>query len=147
MTARTARVEETHTTRADGTRPKRWTRPGRLDAPTPPAGVKYRWIREKYVGEADETNVLMREREGYVPLTKEEAGGYPTKVGGLILCKIDKEISDDRERQIGEVTRAQMRSVNETLGRELQEDKRMPVIKTHKSRTTFGQPRPTSFQD
>lgn len=121
--------------------------PGRLDGPTPPAGVKHRWIRESYVGVADETNVMMKERYGYVPVSKEEAAGHPTRVGGLILMKIDQAMADARAAYQRDLTHAQMRSVNETLGREAQEDHRMPVTKSHKSRTTYGQPRQTSFQD
>ena len=95
-------------TREKTARRQPWRPPSRLDAPEPPAGFQYRWIRAEVMGQEDKKNVASRMREGYEPVRLEELGDFeaPTvedgtmkgvvSVGGLLLAKIPKEIVDER---------------------------------------------------
>lgn len=139
-------------TRAADNRPERkkvWQRPGRLDAPAPKDGMHYRWIRKSMLGQDDNTNMQMRQREGYEPVPEEELQqmGYPSEVGGLRLCRIDKDIADSRREHFRQQNREQMQAVDSSLMRDAQEDRRMPIQADRRSQTTYGGPRPTRFQD
>tara|TARA_R100001086_G_scaffold167878_1_gene91185 strand:- start:46 stop:453 length:408 start_codon:yes stop_codon:yes gene_type:complete len=112
-------------------------------------GITYRWIRESILGQDDKTNVSKRFREGFAVVRPEELPGYhdlPTVddgrhagvigVGGLILCKIDKGIADQRNDFFEQQTNNQMSAVENDLMRE--ENPAMPISKEIKSRVTFG---------
>ena len=45
-----------------------------LDAPEPPPGYQFRWIREATRGQDDKSNMSKRIREGYEPVRAED---YP----------------------------------------------------------------------
>jgi len=64
MTDRNSRSAEV---RENKTRRKPWQPPSSLDAPKPPPGYKYRWIRESILGQDDKTNMSKRIREGLEP--------------------------------------------------------------------------------
>ena len=142
-------------TRETNTRPKAWKMPSALELPEEAVelaesqGITYRWIRESILGQDDKTNVSKRFREGFAVVRPEELPGYhdlPTVddgrhagvigVGGLILCKIDKEIADQRNDFFEQQTNNQMSAVENDLMRE--ENPAMPISKEIKSRVTFG---------
>ena len=62
--------ERTHRsteTRDQDERNESWQPPSILPDPTPIAGYTFRWIRTSMIGHADNTNVSMKFREGWVP--------------------------------------------------------------------------------
>ena len=63
-------------TREKTARRQPWRPPSRLDAPEPPAGFSYRWIRAEIMGQEDKKNVASRMREGYEPVRLEELGDF-----------------------------------------------------------------------
>tara|TARA_Y100001951_G_scaffold83753_1_gene72838 strand:+ start:153 stop:650 length:498 start_codon:yes stop_codon:yes gene_type:complete len=142
-------------TRETNTRPKAWKMPSALELPEEAVkqaesqGLTYRWVRESILGQDDKTNVSKRLREGFEVVKPEELIGshdLPTVdegrhagvigVGGLILCKIDKEIADQRNNFFEQQTHNQMTAVENDLMRE--ENPAMPISKEIKSRVTFG---------
>ena len=145
---------KTRTSRSSQTREKTarrqpWRPPSRLDAPTPPAGFKYRWIRAEVMGQEDKKNVSARMREGYEPVRLEELGDFdaPTvedgtmkgvvSVGGLLLAKIPKEIVDERNEYYRQQTEDQQEAVDNNLLRE--QHPSMPIDNpSRQSRVSFG---------
>ena len=142
-------------TRETNTRPKAWKMPSALELPEEAVkqaesqGLTYRWVRESILGQDDKTNVSKRLREGFEVVRPDELPGFhdlPTVddgrhagvigVGGLILCKIDKEIADQRNNFFEQQTHNQMTAVENDLMRE--ENPAMPISKEIKSRVTFG---------
>ena len=142
-------------TRETNTRPKAWKMPSALELPEEAVelaesqGISYRWIRESVLGQDDKTNVSKRFREGFAVVRPEELPGFhdlPTVddgrhagvigVGGLILCKIDKEIADQRNNFFEQQTNNQMTAVENDLMRE--ENPAMPISREIKSKVTFG---------
>ena len=142
-------------TRETNTRPKAWKMPSALELPEEAVelaksqGISYRWVRESVLGQDDKTNVSKRFREGFAVVRPEELPGYhdlPTVddgrhagvigVGGLILCKIDKEIADQRNDFFEQQTNNQMTAVENDLMRE--ENPAMPISREIKSKVTFG---------
>ena len=124
--------KKTRTSRSSQTREKTarrqpWRPPSRLDAPEPPAGFQYRWIRAEVMGQEDKKNVAARMREGYEPVRLEELGDFdaPTvedgtmkgvvSVGGLLLAKIPKEIVDERNAYFRQQTEDQQEAVDNNL--------------------------------
>lgn len=146
MVRRTSRTDET---RESGERKRNWQRRSMLPTPDPRPGIKFRWVRTSTMGQADNTNVSSRFREGYTPVKAED---YPElkivsdldsrfkdniEVGGLMLCSIPEEIAQDRVE--GQLDQAQ--SAIEAVDRHYmsQNDSRMPVLQPERStRTTFG---------
>ena len=142
-------------TRETNTRPYAWKMPSALELPDEAVelaesqGITYRWIRESILGQDDKTNVSKRFREGFAVVRPEELPGFhdlPTVddgrhagvigVGGLILCKIDKEIADQRNNFFEQQTNNQMTAVENDLMRE--ENPAMPISREIKSKVTFG---------
>ena len=149
------RASRSSDTRAKDDRPKVWKMPSALELPeeaielAESQGLTYRWIRESILGQDDKTNVSKRFREGFEPVRPDELPGFhdlPTVddgrhagvigVGGLILCKIDKTIADQRNDFFEQQTQNQMTAVENDLMRE--ENPAMPISKEIKSRVTFG---------
>ena len=130
---------------------KPWTPPQVLETPEPPPGMVYRWVRTHIRGEDDKTNVHMRFREGFEPVSPKEVEGYdlPTidegkhagtiGVGGLILCKIPKETVDERNSHYERQTDQQMKAVDNDLMRE--ENPAMPISRDRKTQVSFGSPK------
>ena len=149
MTDRNSRSAEV---RVEKTRRKPWQPPSSLDAPKPPPGYKYRWIRESILGREDKTNMSKRIREGFEPVRAETHPEFqgPTiedgkhagviGVGGLILAKIDEEIVAEREEYFQEMTDASMQAVDSELMRE--SNPIMPIEPPRRqSKTEFGSKR------
>jgi len=136
-------------TREKTARRQPWRPPSRLDAPEPPAGFQYRWIRAEIMGQEDKKNVASRMREGYEPVRLEELGDFeaPTvedgtmkgvvSVGGLLLAKIPKEIVDERNEYFRQQTEDQQEAVDKNLLRE--QHPSMPIDNPNRqSRVSFG---------
>jgi len=108
----------------------------------------HRWIRTSMLGQADNTNVSQKMREGWVPVIaseypeidfrEESDTRYPNNIeyGGLLLCAIPIEQLDKRHEYYNKMAVSQMESVENSFLRE--EDPRMPLYKENSSRTTFG---------
>jgi len=149
------RTSRSADTREKDNRPKIWKMPSALEIPEEAAeqaksqGITYRWVRESVLGQDDKTNVSKRFREGFVPVKPEELPGFhdlPTVddgrhagiigVGGLILCKIDQDIADQRNKFFEQQTMNQMTAVENDLMRE--ENPSMPITTSRSSKVTFG---------
>ena len=149
------RASRSSDTRAKDDRPKVWKMPSALELPdeaielAESQGLTYRWIRESILGQDDKTNVSKRFREGFEPVRPDELPGFhdlPTVddgrhagvigVGGLILCKIDKNIADQRNDFFEQQTQNQMAAVENDLMRE--ENPSMPISSKMSSKVTFG---------
>ena len=58
------------------------------------------------------------------------------EVAGLLLCKVPKELMDQRKAYFSQKNQAQMDSVDSNFMRE--NDARMPLFKEKRSTTSFG---------
>ena len=136
-------------TRSKSERPKVWVPPSSLDAPKPPEGFRYRWIRAESMGFQDTKNITGRLREGYELVRAEEvenASDYPVVeegrykgvigVGGLLLAKVPEEIAKQREDYMRRQHEARNEAVENDLMKE--QDQRMPINVERQSRVTFG---------
>jgi hypothetical protein len=135
--------------RAKTARLKPWQPPSLLDAPTPPSGFIYRWLRESMVGVEDKANMSKRIREGWEPVRADEHPEFeaPTVeegrhagvigVGGLILAKMPIETVEQRRAYYNKMASDQMEAVDSNLMRE--SDSRMPISQPNrKTQVTFG---------
>jgi len=153
-------VDEIKTTESDRTprsaesrdkvsRRKPWQPPSLLDAPPPPQGYVYRWIRESMIGQNDPANMSKRIREGWEPVRAEDHPDFEAPsidegrhagvigVGGLILAKIPKETVDERRAYYQNVADQQIQAVDNDLMRE--SNQVMPISKPNRSsKVTFG---------
>lgn len=129
-------------------RPKKWKPPQLLPDPNPEPGFVFRWIRISTLNAPDASNISTKFREGWEPVKASEhpevvvMGGSQTRfpdsieIGGLLLCKIPVEFSEDRDAYYLEQANAQMNSVDNNYMRE--SDPRMPMFKERTSKVTFG---------
>lgn len=132
-------------------RPQTWSSATVLPVPKPQDGYVFRWIRTTMRGEADNTNVSRKLREGWVPVKlsdhpelrimsdidiRPEFDGNVV-VGGLMLCKIPEELMAQRKAYSEEQAQIQMDAVDSNYLRE--QDARMPLLPSERStRVTFG---------
>ena len=133
-------------TRASQTRRKPWTPPSMLDAPKPPPGYQFRWIREATRGIDDKSNMSKRIREGYEPVRAEDYPDFeaPTieqgsntgviGVGGLILAKVPIETAAERTAYFENEAKTAMQGVDHNYMRE--SDPRMPIKDSDIQRTS-----------
>ena len=119
--------------------------PSTLPDPTPEPGYAYRWIATHVLGQAMQTNVSQKMREGWVPVKAEDhpelqIAGNPTtgnvEIGGLMLCKIATEMAKARDEYYANQNRAQTESVEQNFMRE--NDPRMPLFRESRTNVTFG---------
>lgn len=149
-----SRATRTQETRVAEMRTEGWKEPSKLPDPEPQDGYVYRWIRTATLGQADPTNVSLRFREGWVPVPLEEVqhlglmpdhrSRFPKnlEVGGLLLCKMEASIAEQRQKHYEKVSRTQIEASDHNFMK--QADPRMPVLTPSRSSTvTFGQGRPT----
>jgi len=153
-------VDEKNTTQTDRTprsaesrdkvsRRKPWQPPSLLDAPPPPQGYVYRWIRESMIGQNDPANMSKRIREGWEPVRAEDHPDFEAPsiddgkhagvigVGGLILAKIPKETVEERRAYYQNVADQQIQAVDNDLMRE--SNQVMPISNPNRStKVTFG---------
>ena len=142
---RTPRASET---RSKTERRKPWRPASSLEAPQPPEGYQFRWVRTEIRGEEDRKNVSGRIREGYEPVRADDYPDFdaPTiedgkhagviGVGGLILCKIDENVVEQRDQYYQQQTANQMTAVDNDLMRE--ENPAMPISRERNSKVSFG---------
>ena len=128
-------------------RPKVWTPPSSLDAPTAPDGFRHRWIRAESLGFHDSKNISGRLRSGYELVRADEydTEEYPVVmdgkyagvigVGGLLLARIPEELAQSRVAYQQRQTEGQDEAVENDLLKD--QDKRMPM-KFERSSKNFG---------
>jgi hypothetical protein len=119
--------------------------PTNLPDPTPEPGYTYRWIATHVLGQPDPNNVSRKMREGWVPV---KAADHPemmlmgnavtgnVEIGGLMLCKISKEMAAARDDYYQNQAQNQMESVDNHFMRN--NDPRMPLFSERKSTTSRG---------
>lgn len=143
------RLTRDDTTREAESRERDWVPPNALPDPHERPGLVHRWIRTSSMGQPDPVNVSQAFREGWVPVVATE---YPElkilsdhgsrwpesiEVGGLLLCSAPASLISRREAHYRNMTRAQMKSVNDQL--ETEEDPRMrTMFREHYSTVTRG---------
>ena len=143
---RTPRSAESRDTKS---RRKPWQPPSLLDAPPPPQGYVYRWIRESMIGQNDPANMSKRVREGWEPVRAEDHPDFEAPsiedgkhagvigVGGLILAKIPKETVEERRAYYQNLSDSQIQAVDNDLMRE--SNQVMPISNPNRStKVTFG---------
>jgi hypothetical protein len=119
--------------------------PSSLPDPTPEPGYVYRWIATHVLGEHQVTNVSTKMREGWEPVKavdhpelmlqgNEKTGNV--EIGGLMLCKMPRDMAQARDEYYAKQARAQMESVDNTFMRN--NDPRMPLFAERKSSTSRG---------
>jgi hypothetical protein len=137
-------------------RRKPWAPPSRLDAPPPPAGYKYRWIRAEIQGFEDKQNVYTALREGYelvrkeelpeeyqetMPAVEEGRNAGVVGVGGLLLAKIPVETIDERNAYYKQRARDQIEAVDNNMMKENAHSTMRFQKPERNSRVSFGGPR------
>jgi hypothetical protein len=144
-TIKTSRASETRT-KTD--RPKVWTPPSSLDAPTAPDGFRHRWIRAESLGFDDTKNIAGRLRSGYELVRSDEYPdhNYPSikdgkyagviGVGGLVLARIPEEIAKSREEYYAKRTQEREDAIANDPMKE--QHPSMPISSDRQTRVTFG---------
>ena len=135
--------------RASSERIESWKPPSVLPDPKPIPGYEFRWIRTSMTGQADNTNVSMRFREGWeavraadhpeLNIMPDHNSQFPgcVEMGGLLLCKAPEEVAKARQRHYEGMAAQQMESVDQSYMRE--NDPRMPLLSPDRNtRVTFG---------
>ena len=140
MQNRLARELETRTKTA---RPV-YRPPNALPDPVAAPGFVYRWVATSVLGQSLATNVSTKLREGWVPVKAEDhpelhlapnAQGN-VEIGGLLLCKMPKELADSRNDYYANQAQNQMDSVDNHFMRN--NDPRMPLFADRKSTSSRG---------
>jgi len=144
-TIKTSRASETRT-KTD--RPKVWTPPSSLDAPTAPDGFRHRWIRAESLGFDDTKNITGRMRSGYELVRSDEypEQNYPVVkdgkyagvigVGGLVLARVPEEIAKSREEYFAKRTQERADAIANDPMKE--QHPSMPITTDRQTRVTFG---------
>ena len=142
---KTSRASET---RVKDERPKVWTPPSSLDAPTAPDGFRHRWIRAESVGFDDTKNISGKLRSGWELVRADEYpdSNYPKVkdgkyagvigVGGLLLDRIPEEIAKSREEYFAQRTKDREDAIANDPLRD--QHPSMPISKERQTRVTFG---------
>jgi hypothetical protein len=119
--------------------------PSSLPDPTPVPGMQFRWIATHVLGEAQNTNVSAKMREGWEPvkavdhpelLLEGNAKTGNVEIGGLMLCKQPIERVEARREYYDQQAQNQMSSVDNSFMRN--NDPRMPLFADRKSTTSRG---------
>ncbi len=126
-----------------------WVPPSVLPTPAPQDGWVFRWVRTSTLGNADNTNVSQKFREGWEPVRAEDHPELHVmsdigsrfegniEVGGLLLCKAPEKEMKKRQEHYQNVANQQMESVDNSFMKE--NDPRMPLLNPDRTtRTTFG---------
>jgi len=144
-TIKTSRASET---RSKTERPKVWTPPSSLDAPTCARRLRHRWIRAESLGFDDTKNIAGRLRSGYELVRADEYPDhdYPSVkdgkyagvigVGGLVLARVPEEIAKSREEYFAKRTQEREQAIaNDPLK---EQHPSMPINSERQTRVTFG---------
>lgn len=137
-----------------------WTPPSVLPDPPYDKDWVFRWVRVDTMGTPDNRNVSLRMREGWVPCRAEDfpdivaslmpnspRGETPSQnrdvaangnivVGGLMLCKMDRERAKQRQEYFAEMATRQLEGVDKSPLKELHPH--MPVVNTSRTKVKFG---------
>ncbi len=126
-----------------------WVPASILPIPTPQKGWVFRWIRTSMLGQADNTNVSQKFREGWVPVTAEDHPELKVmsdinsqfegniEIGGLLLCKAPEKSMVQRQDYYEDMANQQMESVDRNYLNE--SDPRMPMLVPDRTtQTKFG---------
>lgn len=136
------------TTRDNSTRDKLaravYVPPSLLPEPAPDPDYVFRWVMTAVLGQPDPTNTSRRFREGWEPVKAEDHPelGLPgnaagnVEIGGLILCKMAKEMATARDAYYRSQAKDQMEAVDNTFMKN--NDPRMPLFQERKSGFTRG---------
>lgn len=136
-------MAETRTPREVNSREKtvrQYAPPSILPDPVQNPDYVYRWVATHVLGTAEPTNVSQKMREGWVPVKAEDhpelmlTGNAVTgnvEIGGLMLCKMPRELAKSRQEYYQKQAQNQMESVDNTFLR--QNDPRMPLFADRKS--------------
>ena len=147
-----ARNEETRDSEehdADNTIPLTWRPPGNIPDPDPQPGYTLAWKRVSMRGEVDSTNWSAAMQEGWRAVHPSEqprlsylvdavpgAASDRLEVGGLVLCKIPREVSAQREAHYNRVAKQQVNSVDAQLKNDFAGDDRVQLV--NQRTTSFG---------
>lgn len=135
-------------TREKLTTAKAWKPADKLPEPHEVEGYGHRWVRKSIMGQPDPTNMSKNMREGWEPCKLSEypelqlsvdassANSDLIEVGGLVLCRMPKEMIRQRDAYFGNANVSQMESVDSSYMKE--NDPRMPLFAEKKSQTSFG---------
>jgi hypothetical protein len=153
----TAKKPDQRTQRADNDSREDQIRPGGmykppsiLPVPNPEQGYVFRWVRTASLGNADNTNVSQRLREGWVPVKSDDHKELQimsdinsqfegnVEIGGLLLCKAPAADMEHRREYYAKIAQGQMTAVDESFLKE--NDPRMPMLTPERSstRSKFG---------
>lgn len=148
-----------HETREEQKRPREWKDPNELEVPERltkalrARGYETRWIRVMLGPDQDVKNVLLRLREGYEFVTKEEAEqngwedppsyhhgkhGNLIFIGDVALAKMPIELARSRDNAMAEKTRALTQGINDQLRENARMNRLAPIENSSYSRTTKG---------
>lgn len=148
--ANEARDEE-RSLRSDEVAMASWSgfRPPQLipDVPVEP-GWAFRWVRVSSRGEADDLNVSVRFREGWVPCARKDypkqarecglplEGNGNITMGGLMMCKMPEEQARAREQYYSQMSQQQQFAVDQSYMR--LNNPKMPLLMERKTTTSYG---------
>ena len=141
--ANTPRIQRELETRDKETRID-YKPPSVLPDPTPDPDYGYRWIATHVFSQANPSHVSKQIREGWEPVRAEDhpelmlpanANGN-VEMGGLMLCKMPKELVDARNEYYTNQAQNQMDSVDNHFMRN--NDPRMPLFAERKSTSSRG---------
>ena len=154
-------MEKSHPTREDTMRSsqerdKPYRPPQMLDAPNPPDGYEFTWIRRRTKGEDDDMNMAAAFRDGHEIVLQKDFGEWPSDIiehgryqgaicsGDLILMKIPVEMAKKKRKFYADMTLRQMDAVNQEIDKHKNPFMR-PFVEEQRSTVTRG--RETAFSD
>jgi hypothetical protein len=129
--------------------PLTWRPSGTLPTPDPMPGWTLGWKRVALRGDVDATNWSQAMQEGWRPVDPSEqpslrylvdavpgAATDRLEVGGLVLCKIPREVAQQREDYYQRAAHQQVHSVDARLKNDFAGDDRVKLV--NERSTTFG---------
>lgn len=117
--------------------------PSALPEPDEHPDFNFRWVATHVVGTADPSNVSKKTREGWEPVKAEDhpelhhlAKSGNIELGGLLLCRMPREIAQARNEYYSNQAQKQLDSVDNSYLQ--QNDARMSKFAARKSTVTRG---------
>ena len=117
--------------------------PSALPEPAEHPDYNFRWVATHVVGAADPSNVSKRVREGWEPVRAEDhpelhhlAKTGNLEIGGLMLCRMPREMVQAREDYYANQAKGQMDSVDNSFLQ--QNDTRMAKFSARKTTVSRG---------